>query len=123
MSHDKGIPFRKPRKQDVDDVLYGSSAYIQTEKLDRKAVDTAIIRCLMPFEWKLEEYSHVDAAKDVLKELKKAGFPNVTSYRSIISQKNVKFKVVRPEQNMDIFVAVEEKKKERGTVECHYLIK
>lgn len=116
--------FKKPTINDLNDVLYGSASYTQTEELDVHTINIAIKRCLMPYDWKIEEYSNTDAAKDVITELRKAGFTKIYSDRSIISHNNDKFKVIRPEKNPDMFVAVEEKpKKERGQVECHYLIK
>ena len=124
-NHHKGeIPFKKPTIKDINEVLYGSASYTQTDKLDIHVINVAIKRCLMPYDWKIEEYSNTDATKDVITELRKAGFTKIYSDRSIISYNNDKFKVVRPEKNPDMFVAVEEKpKKERGQVECHYLIK
>jgi len=123
-NHHRGEkPFKKPTVRDMDEVLYGSASYTQTEKLDIHVINVAIKRCLMPYDWKIEEYSNTDATKDVVEELREAGFTKIYSDRSIISYKNDKFKVVRPEKNPDMFVAVEEKRKERGQVECHYLIK
>lgn len=116
--------FKKPNKKDLNDILFGSAVYIQTNELDKKAINTAIIRCLMPYAWKIEEYSNYDAARDVVDELREAGFTKIYRTRSIIFQNNVKFKVIRHPDDMDVFVTVEEKLKyERGQSECHYLIK
>lgn len=114
-----------PSTEAMNEVLFGSSNYIQTKVLDRRAVNTAISRCIMPYDWKIEEYSNTEAAQDVVDELLKAGFRKVYSKWSIIYQDNVKFKVGRPLKNLDMFVAFEEKakKEERGHTECHYWIK
>jgi len=102
--------FKKVASNDnINEVLYGSTNYVQTEVIDRKAINTAIARCIMPYDWKIEEYSCFQAAQDVFDELLEAGFPKISRKWSIISQGNVKFKVCRPENNMDVFVALGEK--------------
>lgn len=102
-----------PTQDSINEVLFGSANYIQTRYLDRRAVNTAISRSIMPYSEKLESYSNAEAAVEVAKELKRAGFPNIHVFRSIIFDKNVKFKVERPIKNRNVFVAVGEKQKKK----------
>lgn len=92
---------------EMEQVMYGSTHYIQTEKIDKRAINTAITRCIMPYAWKLEEYSSTQAAQDVVDDLLKVGFCKISRNKSIISQGNVKFRVGRPENNPDMFVTLE----------------
>ena len=102
-----------PTQESVNEVLFGSANYIQTKVLDRRAVNTAISRVIMPYPDKVQDYSPIEAARDIAKELKRAGFPNVHVFRSIVFDKNDKFKIVRPTYNKNVFVAVGEKKKKK----------
>lgn len=94
----------------VNEVLFGSANYIQTKELDRRAVNIAIARVIMPYPDKVENYSNYDAARDVAKELREAGFPDIHVLRSIVFNKNVKFKVGRAHNNKNVFVAIGERK-------------
>ena len=102
-----------PTQDSINEVLFGSPNYNQTKILDRRAVNTAISRVIMPYSEKIENYSSIEAARDVASELKRAGFPNIHVFRSIIFDKNVKFKVSRPSYRRDVFVAIGEKQKRK----------
>ena len=49
----------------VNEVLFGSPNYVQTSYLDRRAVNTAIARVIMPYPDKVETYTNEQAAHDV----------------------------------------------------------
>ena len=102
-----------PTQDSVMEVLFGSANYIQTDHLDRRAINTAIARVIMPYPKKIATYENIDAAREVASELRRAGFPIVKVFRSIVYDKNVKFKVVRPPYNKNVFVAVGEKQKKK----------
>ena len=102
-----------PTQESLNEVLFGSPNFVQTQFLDRRAVNTAINRVIMPYPDKIENYSNFQTAREVANELRKAGFPNIHVFRSIVFDKNVKFKVVRPPYNKNVFVAVGEKQKRK----------
>lgn len=97
----------------INEVIFGSANYIQTDHLDRRAVNIAIARVIMPYPKKIADYDNIDAARDVAEELKRAGFPNIHVFRSIVYDKNVKFKVKRPTYQPNVFGAVGEKQKKK----------
>lgn len=103
-----------PTQDSINEVLFGSANYIQTDHLDRRAVNIAISRSIMPFTNKIATYSNSEAAYDVAQELKRAGFPNIHVFRSLVFDKNVKFKVERPVSNRTVFCAIGEKQKKKG---------
>lgn len=100
-----------PTQDSVNEVLFGSANYNQTDVLDRRAVNIAISRVIMPYPKKIATYDNYDAAREVAEELRRAGFKNIHFFRSLVYDKNVKFKVVRPPYTKNIFVAVGEKQK------------
>ena len=102
-----------PTQDSINEVVYGSSNYIQTQKLDRLAVNTAISRVVMPYFNKLATFTNTEAAHEVADELRRAGFPDIHVLRSIVYDKNVKFKVVRLPHQQNVFVAVGEKQKKK----------
>ena len=94
---------------EIEEVLYGSTHYVQTKTIDKRAINTAIARCIVPYAWKMEEYASYQAAEDVFDELLRAGFRKIYRKWSTISQGNVKFRVGRPERHSEVFVALEER--------------
>lgn len=102
-----------PTQESLNEVLFGSPNFIQNKYLDRRAVNIAISRVIMPYPDKVEDYSNFQAARDVARELRNAGFQNIHVIRSIVFDKNDKFKVVRPPYNRNVFVAVGEKQKKK----------
>lgn len=102
-----------PTVESINEVIFGGANYPQTHTLDRRSVNIAIARAILPYPEKIENYTNYDAANDVAKELRRAGFKNIDVKWSLVYDKNVKFKVVRPPYGRNIFVAVGEKQKRK----------